>query len=94
MPTNYYPEAEDDEINPGANEDAEGATALLPKSILGGKKFQVGDELVLKVVRLYDDEVEVEYASAPEGGMDGDGEPEEDEGEMDMAGMGMGGGGM
>lgn len=36
-----------------------GATALLPKSILGGKDFNPGDEVVLKVVRLYDDEVEV-----------------------------------
>jgi hypothetical protein len=44
-------------------EDSGGETALLPKSILAGKEFNPGDELVLKVVRLYDDEVEVAYAT-------------------------------
>lgn len=39
-----------------------GETALLPKSILAGKEFQPGEEVVLKVVHIYDDEVEVEYA--------------------------------
>lgn len=43
--------------------DDTGQTALLPKSILAGKDFKPGDEVVLKVVHLYDDEVEVEYAS-------------------------------
>lgn len=51
-------------------------TALLPKSILMGKTFNPGDEVVLEVVRLLDDQVEVKYASekggeeeeAPEGG--------------------------
>jgi len=40
----------------------EGETALLPKSILGGKKFNVGEEVVLKIVHEYGDEVEVAYA--------------------------------
>jgi hypothetical protein len=87
MPTSYYPDAEDDEINPQP-EEAEGATALLPKSILAGKKFQPGDEIVLKVVRLYDDEVEVEYASAPEGDAGGEDEGGEEDGE-DMGDGGM-----
>lgn len=43
-------------------EDEGGETALLPKSILAGKDFQPGEEVVLKVVHIYDDEVEVEYA--------------------------------
>lgn len=36
-------------------------TALLPKSLLGGNEVQSGDEIILKVVRVYGDEVEVEY---------------------------------
>lgn len=43
-------------------EDEGGTTALLPKSILGGKDFKPGEEVVLKIVRIHDDEVEVEYA--------------------------------
>lgn len=38
-------------------------TALIPKSLLMGKEFNPGDEVVLRVVHLYEDEVEVEYAS-------------------------------
>lgn len=47
------------------NENAVGETALLPKTILAGKNFKPGDEVVLKVVHIYDDEVEVEYATEP-----------------------------
>ena len=36
-------------------------TALLPKSLIGDGEVQSGDEIVLKVVRVYGDEVEVEY---------------------------------
>ena len=36
--------------------------AVLPKSILAGKDFQPGDELVLKITAIHDDEVQVEYA--------------------------------
>lgn len=43
--------------------DESGETALLPKSILAGKEFRPGEEVVLKIVRVHDDEVEVEYAS-------------------------------
>lgn len=58
----------------GEGEDQEekmqGETALLPKSILGGKEFNPGDEVVLKIVGLHDDQVEVEYAAEekPEAG--------------------------
>lgn len=44
------------------NESEEGETALLPKSILAGKKFEVGEEVIFKIVHEYDDEIEVEYA--------------------------------
>ncbi len=68
--TSYYPSTDQDSApSGGANterEDTEDVaeTALLPKSILAGKDFKPGDELVLEVVHLYDDEVEVKYASA------------------------------
>ena len=38
-------------------------TALLPKSILAGKDFKPGEEVVLKVLRILDDQVEVAYAT-------------------------------
>lgn len=40
-------------------------TALLDKSILGGKKFAVGEELVLKIVAEHDGEIEVMYSESP-----------------------------
>ena len=44
------------------NEDSSEQTALIPKSILGGKDCQPGEELAMKVVHVYEDEVEVEFA--------------------------------
>lgn len=58
-PANNQADSEDTET-------AEEQTALLPKTILGGKKFEVGDEVVLKIVSMYDDEVEVVYATGDE----------------------------
>lgn len=45
------------------DEQEQETSALLPKSILAGKEFKVGDEIVLKIDALHDDEVEVSYAS-------------------------------
>ena len=45
----------------------QGETTLIPKSILAGKDFQPGDEVVLKIVKLYDDQAEVEYAAEKPG---------------------------
>jgi len=42
-------------------------SALLPKTVLGGKEFKPGDEVVLKIDHIYEDEVEVSYATAKEG---------------------------
>lgn len=50
----------------------ESPRGLLPKSILMGKDFKPGDEIVLKIDAIHDDEVEVSYA--PEKGSEGDGE--------------------
>lgn len=53
----------------------DGETAVLPKSILAGKHFDPGDEVVLKVVAIHDDSVEVAYAT-------GEGDHKEGEHEM------------
>lgn len=45
------------------DESTETPTALIPKSLLGGKEFKAGEEVVLKIVKVYGDEVEVEYAT-------------------------------
>lgn len=42
-------------------------TALIPKSLLAGKDFKPGDEVVLKIVRFTNDEAEVQYAYGDEG---------------------------
>lgn len=43
-----------------------GATALIPKTLLGGKEFQVGEEVTMKIVRDHGDEVEIAYATGEE----------------------------
>lgn len=63
-----------------------GETAILPKSILAGKDFKPGDEVVLKIRAMHDDSVEVEYA--PEKGK---GEGEEEMAEAPAPGGGGGG---
>lgn len=73
MPSDYYPEPDDQtpdmpETEEGQEMDESGGkTALLPKSILGGKEFKPGEEVVLKITHVYEDEVAVEYATEPEG---------------------------
>lgn len=49
----YYSEEEES----GEESPSSSNSALLPKSLLGGKA--VGDTITLKVVKIYDDEVEV-----------------------------------
>lgn len=66
--TKYYPDDEPDESSPGEDDGGSGMeeggvqTALIPKSLLMGKEFNPGDEVVLEIVHLYEDEVEVKYA--------------------------------
>jgi hypothetical protein len=88
-----YPQPDEPDQTQGGGDDAagqddekmEGETALLPKSILGGKDFQPGDEVVLKIVGMHDDEVEVAYAPEKPGGADDEEMTEEPAGEMDQA---------
>lgn len=54
-------------------------TALLPKSVLGGKEFKPGDELVLEVVQTLEDEVLVKYASGKDEGEGEDGGAREEQ---------------
>lgn len=69
----------------------EGESALLPKSILAGKEFNVGDELVLEIVAMHDDEIEVKYA-AEGGSQNAESEMGKAEGRLSsMAGPGGGG---
>ena len=56
--------------------------AVLPKSILAGKEFNVGDEVVLKITAMHDDQISVAYAPA-KGGKDESGG--EEAGEMPEA---------
>lgn len=75
MPENYYPEPDDqqDALNTPDDEETQETgdkTALLPKSVLGGKQFDIGDEVVLKIVKTYEDEVLVEYAPEKPGKSD------------------------
>ncbi len=63
--TDLYDDAPMADEKPMGGEDKEKGgetTALLPKSILAGKKFDVGDEVILKIVAMHDEEIEVEYS--------------------------------
>jgi hypothetical protein len=74
----------------GSNEDGQ-KTYVLPKAVLEGKEFEPGDELVLRIVSMHEDQIEVTYAPAKEQ------EKGEGQGEGQMAeapaGGGEGGGG-
>jgi hypothetical protein len=56
--------------------DSNSPTVMAPKSILMGKDFKVGDEVMLKIKSMEGDNVELEYA------------PEEEAGEMSSEEMG------
>lgn len=66
----YYPDdSEPKEMDPEKDDGGSGMeeggvqTALIPKSLLMGKEFNPGDEVVFEVVHLYEDEVEIKYAT-------------------------------
>lgn len=96
MPDQMYPQPDEPDATSAAPQGAdgegeekpddqkmEGETALLPKSILGGKEFNPGDEVVLKIVGMHEDEVEVSYASEKSGSAEKPGA--DDGGEMGKA---------
>ncbi len=50
-----------------------GPSATIPKSLLAGKEFKVGDSVILKIDAIHDDEVVVSYDYEAAGG-EGEGE--------------------
>ena len=57
-------ESDEKDAKPKEDKNDDMPTALVPKSLLAGKDFKPGEEIVFKIVHLYDDEVEIEYASS------------------------------
>ena len=53
----------EDQPAKGAETEEKDDTALLPKSLLGGKDFAVREEVVLKIVADHGEEIEVAYAT-------------------------------
>lgn len=47
-------------------EHAEGDTAIVPKSLMAGKDFKVGEEIVFKIVAIHENDFEVEYSYGDE----------------------------
>lgn len=75
---------------PQPKDEGEQPRGVLPKAILAGKDFKPGDEIVLKIDAIHDDEVEVSYAPEKPGGGEGGGEYGEQPaggGDAEMSGM-------
>jgi hypothetical protein len=70
---NYYEDAAPAQAEAPAKEEApkeeagDSQTAELPKSVLGGKEFKPGEEVMLQIVQVMEDSVLVKYASESEG---------------------------
>lgn len=52
----------EDDGDDGDAENSVEESALIPKSLLAGKHFEPGEEVVLEIVKMHGDEVEVRYA--------------------------------
>lgn len=59
------------------------AVTEIPKSVMGGKEFNVGDEIVLKIVKKTEGGALVSYAPAKKGEGEGSEDYSEGEGEGD-----------
>ena len=77
----YSDGAGEDEAKEGMHDEAkegedkgDSVEAVLPKAILAGKEFKVGDEVVLKITAMHDNEISVAYAPAKPGGKEEGGE--------------------
>lgn len=64
-PTATAPEPKQAEPKEG---DGDSQTAVLPKSVLGGKEWKPGDEIVLQIVQVNEDGAVVKYATEESGG--------------------------
>jgi hypothetical protein len=69
---------------PDQEEDTRGddQEAILPRTILAGKEFNVGDELVLEVTAIRDGEISVKYSHPKD---EDSAQPGEEEGDGDKA---------
>jgi hypothetical protein len=76
------------------DEQDDATEAVLPKAILAGKEFNVGDEVVLKITAMHDDQISVKYAPAKEEDGEAKDESGDDDGMKEKAAVpaGMGGG--
>ena len=63
--TDYYPGDSEEGSPPPKPEEQEtdSNTALIPKTLLAGKDFNPGDEVVFKIVAMHGEEVEIQYAT-------------------------------
>lgn len=77
-----YEDNGEDRENHDSPEDSGGESALIPKSALSDK-CKPGDVVTMKVVHVYDDEVEVEYMSKKHKDEESDDEMANAEGELD-----------
>lgn len=59
--SNYFEDSPDVESGDVSKNTEEKATALLPKSFFGAKDKKIGDKCEIKVVKIMDDEIQVEY---------------------------------
>ena len=72
MAEDYYPGSDGGDAAPPASdmaqepadESAEKESFLIPKSALGGKEPNPGDECTFRIVKVHGDEVEVEYVDS------------------------------
>ena len=69
-------------------------TGLLPKSLMAGKDFKVGEEITLKITAIHEKDFEVEYAHEEGGEKEEGGESSKEMAGMEGGGTGGGGGGM
>ena len=61
----YTPSYDDEEVSVSEEKDkseSSSATALIPKSVLGGKSCEIGDEITCKITAIHDDELQVEVS--------------------------------
>jgi hypothetical protein len=66
MPDAYYPDIGAGQGRAAPDKDVGASSALLPKSLVGGKELKPGETITLKVVKTYEDEIEVEYQKEKE----------------------------
>lgn len=81
-PENQKPESKEEEA-------AEGETAIVPMKLLQGshpEPIKEGEEIVVKAVKVYGDEVEIAYSNAKPGSIGGEKTPEQEIDELDNPG--------